>query len=263
MSGRVLEGRWSFWGTWVNPFTMDTFLSTVGDAVRQKERTLIVNHNVNSLAWFRRSRLFRALYAEGDYCFIDGAPVGLIARLNGWPVTRSNRIAVLDWFWPLGRLAAREGWTVAHLGADDKTIDIARRRIAAREPRLDLRLRDGYFDPDDQSQNAEILEWIRLADPDVLLIGMGMPRQERWVLRNLDDLPSCVIITVGGALGYVGGSRPTPPRWLGPLGVEWVFRLFTEPSRLWRRYLLEPLPLLPLFVADLARATARKVGLRV
>lgn len=257
MTAGPASERWTFWGTWVNPFTLEQFLETVRHEVRRGGRSLIVNHNVNSLAWFRRSPAFRSLYASGDYCFIDGTAVGLIARLNGWPFRRKHRVAVLDWFWPLGDLAAREGWAVAHIGADDNTIAVARDRVAARQPTLKLALANGYFDPADPVENAEVIQWIEHQKPDVLLVGMGMPRQERWLQQNFDALPPCVVITVGGALGYIGGSRPTPPRWLGPLGVEWLFRLMTEPRRLWKRYLVEPLPLVPRMVRDLCRSAGR------
>ncbi len=84
---------------------------------------------------------------------------------------------------------------------------------------------------------------------------MGMPRQEAWVLANLDDLPPTVVITVGGIFGYLADDRPTAPRWMGTLGVEWLFRLVTEPRRLWRRYLVEPLVL----IRPILRAVRRRV----
>jgi N-acetylglucosaminyldiphosphoundecaprenol N-acetyl-beta-D-mannosaminyltransferase len=65
-------------------------------------------------------------------------------------------------------------------------------------------------------------------------------------------------VTVGGVMGYLGGDRPTPPRWLGRFGLEWLYRLVTEPRRLWRRYLIEPLPLVRPLVREIWDARSRR-----
>jgi N-acetylglucosaminyldiphosphoundecaprenol N-acetyl-beta-D-mannosaminyltransferase len=69
---------------------------------------------------------------------------------------------------------------------------------------------------------------------------MGMPRQEHWIVDHLDKLSVNVILNGGAALDYFAGVIPTPPRWAGRLGLEWLFRLMAEPRRLWFRYLVEP-----------------------
>jgi len=80
---------------------------------------------------------------------------------------------------------------------------------------------------------------------------MGMPRQEHWILDHLDQLPPCVICNVGALMELIAGSLPTPPRWVGRIGLEWLYRLLTNPRRVWRRYLLEPWALLPWLIQDL------------
>ena len=85
-----------------------------------------------------------------------------------------------------------------------------------------------------------MLAQIRDYAPDVLMVGMGMPRQEIWIEENLKDIFATAIFCCGGLMDLVAGEIPTPPRWLGPLGLEWLFRLFSQPVRTWRRYLLEP-----------------------
>jgi N-acetylglucosaminyldiphosphoundecaprenol N-acetyl-beta-D-mannosaminyltransferase len=76
--------------------------------------------------------------------------------------------------------------------------------------------------------------------PHILMVGMGMPRQELWILENRHDLRVNVIMPSGAIMDYIAGALPTPPRWLGPLGLEWCYRLLAEPARLSRRYMLEP-----------------------
>lgn len=239
------QQRWDLLGTWVNPFDLSSFLRTIQGAIDSRRKTIITNHNINSLVQIRRHDSFRELYNMADFCFVDGAAVVGIAKLAGHDASIDNRIAVLDWIWPLLQLASRLGWRIVHVGSQEPTISIAREEIRQQEPELKMELLDGYFEISDTKQNSAVIEKVRKEKPDILLVGMGMPRQETWVLENYAALPACVIILVGGMLGYIGGDRPTPPRWIGRLGVEWLFRLATEPRRLWRRYLIEPLSIAP------------------
>ena len=89
-----------------------------------------------------------------------------------------------------------------------------------------------------------MLAAIAAFDPDVLMVGMGMPQQETWVLDNRAALKRAAIFTVGAAFDYEAGVQRTPPRWTGRLGVEWLARLASEPRRLAWRYLVEPWSLL-------------------
>ncbi len=110
----------------------------------------------------------------------------------------------------------------------------------------------GYFDVrSDSQENRAVLEMINAYQPHVLMMGMGMPRQEHWVLDNLEHISANAILTAGAAIDYVAGAVPTPPRWAGRLGLEWLFRLLAEPKRLWRRYLVEPWFILRLFLTEL------------
>ena len=237
----------------VNDFTEVSLMVRIAMSVRQGRQTLIANHNVNSLALCKRDEIFREFYDHADYVFIDGAPVVGLARLSGSPASMRNRVGVLDWIWSLLDMGEMYGWRIVHLGSTTPVIDRAVHLIRTRHPSLKFTCVPGFFDLSNSLENRSILRVIAEKSPDILLVGMGMPRQEKWVLENLSKLPDCVIITVGGIIGYLGGDRPTAPRWLGGLGAEWLFRLVTEPRRLWRRYLVEPLVLWPRLREEAAR----------
>jgi N-acetylglucosaminyldiphosphoundecaprenol N-acetyl-beta-D-mannosaminyltransferase len=85
-------------------------------------------------------------------------------------------------------------------------------------------------------------------------VGMGMPRQEHWIMDNLHRLHSMVVLPCGASIDYVCGEIPTPPRWAGRWGLEWLCRLLAEPRRLWKRYLIEPWFLGQLFLVHWVRA---------
>ncbi len=103
-----------------------------------------------------------------------------------------------------------------------------------------------------------MLDEIAGFDPDVLMVGMGMPLQEIWTLENRSALARGVILTVGAAFDYEADAQKTPPRWTGRLGVEWLARLIDQPGRLGYRYLVEPWWLLGPALGDVGAALARR-----
>jgi N-acetylglucosaminyldiphosphoundecaprenol N-acetyl-beta-D-mannosaminyltransferase len=245
--------RIAFLGCWAESYTVDSFLLHLEELVEAKQRHLVVYQNVNSLALCQRNKRFREFQNSGDTSVFDGMGAVLLAKMTGHRVSAENRVAVLDYIWQLLELARRNEWHVVHVGASDEVISEARQKIDQEVNDVSLTTFNGYFDRSTGSKgNAAMLNDIREAKPDLLLIGMGMPIQEDWVRDNLADLPDCPILTVGGLLGYLGGERATPPRWMGPLMLEWLYRLATERQRLWKRYLIEPFVLLKPVTLEIA-----------
>lgn len=238
--------RYLFLDTYVEGYSVGTLLARLGCAVADKSMFVFQHHNSHSLALMQGDPALRTSYAAADSIFIDGIGAILVARALGASVSSKQRVAVLDWIWPLFETAESEGWHIVHLGGSTSMLTAATAAVKARCPAMRFSTVDGYFDPADPVQNDAVLNTLRGLAPTILLVGMGMPRQEKWLLDNVAALPPCVAVTVGGILGFVSGANPTPPRWIGRLGLEWLFRLVTEPRRLWHRYLVEPLPLVPL-----------------
>ena len=105
------------------------------------------------------------------------------------------------------------------------------------------------------ADNEALVKRINAYRPDLLMVGMGMPRQEYWTQDNFSQLDVHVILSsTGAALEYIAGAAPTPPRWAGRIGLEWMFRLAHEPRRLFSRYLIEPWYILLLLLMDYPRS---------
>jgi len=101
-------------------------------------------------------------------------------------------------------------------------------------------------------RSQELIDKIRDYSPHILFVGLGQPRQEKWAVENWEDAGANVTIMAGALLDYASGAVPLPPRWVGRIGFEWLFRLCSEPRWLWRRYLVEPWFLLGLLARDVA-----------
>lgn len=237
--------------------TADQLLAFIAGRIAARRPALIANHNLHSLHLWRRTPAMATLYARADRIEIDSTPLIAWARLMGHGAGREHRLTYLDWREAFWARAAAQGWRVFHLGCAPGVGETAVRAILGRHPDLELGTRHGFFDMAG-AENAAVLADIRRFAPDVLFVGMGMPRQEAWIEANRDRLPPCVVMPIGGALTYEAGAVATPPRWTGRMGVEWLWRFFTEPRRLFHRYFVEPWSLAPQALGDLRRRLFRR-----
>jgi N-acetylglucosaminyldiphosphoundecaprenol N-acetyl-beta-D-mannosaminyltransferase len=172
--------------------------------------------------------------AELVYC--DGYGVRLAARVLEVPVP--HRMTGADWVWGLAALCEAAGTSLYLLGSDPPVAAEAAARLRRWYPDLDIAgTHHGYFDLD-SPHDARVVEDINARNPDIVIVGMGTPKQELWVQRNADRLNADVLWTVGALLDYIAGRVPRAPRWLSDNGLEWIFRLAVEPHRMWKRYLL-------------------------
>ncbi|MDD4169644.1 MAG: WecB/TagA/CpsF family glycosyltransferase [Desulfotomaculaceae bacterium] len=232
---------YSFLGINIHALTMDDLFYLIEEAITRNEQYIIAHHNLHSLYIFHHNAEMREFYARAKFIYIDGMPIVFLGRLWGHPLERRNRFTSVDWVRPLMQQAARQGWRVFFLGSEPgvaaRGAEILKNEIQG----LQLETQHGYFDASPENEeNHQVLQRIESYQPRILMVGMGMPRQECWILNNLPELHANVVIAVGATMDYMSGAAPTPPRWMGQLGLEWLYRLVSEPRRLWRRYLVEP-----------------------
>lgn len=256
---RRAEERITLLGEPIDLVRPEEVLLHVERCVEGRVRSVVANHNLHSLYLIRRTQGMRRLYEAADVIELDSTPLIHFARLLGHPARPQHRCTYLDWrdhFWSL---ADRKGWRVLYVGGADGVAEEAARRLTARYPRATVKGLSGYFDATAGSPgNAAVLAAVGDFAPDVLFVGMGMPRQELWIADNLEALPTVPILPVGAAFDYEAGAQKAAPRWMGRLGVEWLFRLFADPRRLFVRYCVEPWFLIGPALADVRAALKRR-----
>jgi len=239
---KKISDSFRFLGIKVNALRVPELNSLVGQAITTDEKMVVAGHNLHSLYVFHhddKMRLFHDRFV--DYVHIDGMGIVILGRILGHPLRRQDRVTYLDWIDPLLEEANSRQWKVFYLGM--RSSICGRLPVVLRTSWPDLNLRTAHWDSENHSEallNEKILQAISEFRPQLLLVGMGNPRQERWILENYDRIEANVILTCGAAMDYVAGAVSSPPRWAGRYGIEWLFRLFSEPRHLWRRYLLEP-----------------------
>ena len=238
---RVTPRTFSLMGIRINAITNSDLIQLIGQTIETGESRIIGNHNLHSLyLWYHEEKM-REFFSAADYIHIDGMSLILLGRLAGLPLQAEHRAAYLDFLPLLLSEAADCGWRIFFLGSAPGIAENAAEKLRSEHPRLRIRTHHGHFNPDKWGpENQDVLAEIRAYRPHILMVGMGMPRQEAWILENRDEIGANVICPAGAIMDYIAGIKSTPPRWLGPLHLEWLYRLATEPRRLSRRYLVEP-----------------------
>jgi N-acetylglucosaminyldiphosphoundecaprenol N-acetyl-beta-D-mannosaminyltransferase len=239
-------------GVQVDALSIPELNSLIAESIERQKKWIIANHNLHSLYLYHNDIKMRAFYAKAEYIHIDSMPLVFLGKLLGFPLKREQRVTYADWVWPLMAEAASQGWRVFYLGSKPGVAEQGARILRQKFTGLQIACAHGYIDsiPDSQ-ENLATLAAINAYKPHVLMVGMGMPRQEHWIAENLEHIHTNTILTSGACIDYVAGAIPTPPRWMGKMGVEWLYRLLSEPKRLWRRYLLEPWFLGTLFLREI------------
>lgn len=243
----------------ITPITTTGILDLIAGKIGDGTTCLIASQNLHGLYKYFTDDSFPRLHERANVR-IDGMPLVWLARLHGLPVRREHRAAMIDCFPELLKRAAKDGWRVFYLGGRADVLQNGRRNLRAAYPGLRLEGHHGYFSTDpDSPENRAVVDRINAFQPHVLMVGMGMGRQERWILDNQGRLRTNCIWTCGALLEYFAGAVPTAPRWLGQIGLEWAYRLGSNPRRFAWRYLIEPWLVVGLIAT---RRTRRRVAMR-
>ncbi|HEY2733616.1 MAG TPA: WecB/TagA/CpsF family glycosyltransferase [Polyangiales bacterium] len=207
----------------------------------------LITANLDFLRRYAKDPDARALYSSADLAVADGMPLVWAAGLLGEPLP--ERVAGSALIYRFADRAAREGRSVYFLGGDPGAGEAAATVLRARAPGLRVA---GHSAPrfsamPTEAELAATIAALREAAPDLLLVGLGSPKQERLIHALRPHFPAMWMVGVGISFSFVAGHVQRAPRWMRQSGLEWVHRFLQEPQRLGRRYLLEDLP----FAAEL------------
>jgi N-acetylglucosaminyldiphosphoundecaprenol N-acetyl-beta-D-mannosaminyltransferase len=202
-------------------------LSIVEDFIKQGNFHLIVTINGEMLSRAISDKEFLNILRNADLVIPDGIGVVLGARRFGQRITQ--RIPGIEFAWELLREAESKNYRVFLLGAKEEVLEVATKKIKESFPNLNIvGTHNGYFNTDN-----EVREQINKANPDILFVGMGGIKQEKWIVKNRDlNIP--VNIGIGGSFDVWSGRVKRAPLWVRKMGIEWLYRTVTQPERIWR-----------------------------
>jgi N-acetylglucosaminyldiphosphoundecaprenol N-acetyl-beta-D-mannosaminyltransferase len=197
----------------------------------------VVTPNVQHTMVFQEHADFREAYSRASLVIADGLPLVVSSRLFGTPLP--ERVAGSDLL-PLlfERTSPERSPSVFLLGAGPGVGERAAAEVRRRWQHV--RIAGTYSPPfgfeRDDAENARILELVCAAEPDVLVVGLGAPKQELWTHRFRDQIRAKVALCIGGSIDFLAGTKARAPNWMRRVGLEWVHRAATEPKRLGPRY---------------------------
>ena len=231
-------------GVGVDAITLDGVLGRIQAVVSNRERMRVAHANITGLNLAYEQPWLREFYNGCDLVYCDGMGVQLAARWVGRRLP--ERFTLADWVWQLAKLAAEKHFSLYLLGNPPGVAEKAAQRLTTGYPGLQIAgTQHGFFDKTaGQAENQAVIEAINACQPNLLLIGFGMPIQERWLDENWPHLNVNVAITCGALFEYLAGDLPRGPRWMTQNYLEWLAMLVISTRRYAGRYARD----IPLFI---------------
>lgn len=225
-------------GVAIDALTVDELHQAMRQAVQRRWRVTVLHVNAHGLNLACAHPWLQTYLNEVELVICDGKGVQFAAGWLGGHLPA--RITYADWMWRLAPFAETEGMSLYFLGGRPGVAQGAADRLRERCPNLRIAgCHHGYFDKTRLgTENQRVLAEVNRADPDILIVGFGMPLQERWLMVNRPALQARVVLAGGAVFDYLSGTLARGPDWMTQNGLEWLARLWIEPRRLWRRYLL-------------------------
>jgi N-acetylglucosaminyldiphosphoundecaprenol N-acetyl-beta-D-mannosaminyltransferase len=220
----------------VDAVTYDGLTRTIAEWARARQSRYVCVASVNNVMLSRDDPVFLEAMNAADVTTPDGVPLVWALRLLG--VTAAERVTGPILMDLLCREAARSRIPVGLYGSTEAVVSSLRARLQMRHPGLQVAFAEAPpFRPLSEQELEGTRGGIASAGVRILFVGLGAPKQERWMADNAAHLP-CVMVGVGAAFDVLAGRTTRPPTWMQSSGLEWTYRLAHEPRRLWRRYLI-------------------------
>ncbi len=242
------DKRMRFLNTHVDNLTMAEAVEEAKKLILERRNSYVVTPNVDHVVKIEHDPLFREIYEGADLVLTDGKPLIWMSRLMGMPI--KEKISGSDYFPEVCKMAAKEGFSIFLLGAAEGVAKRAAINLMKKYKNLKIA---GVYSPsysfeDNAEEICDIIGKINRTKPDILCIGLGTPKQEKFYYRYKDLLNVPLTLHIGATIDFEAGVVKRAPKWVSYVGLEWFYRLMKEPRRLYRRYLLDDVEIFPIFL---------------
>lgn len=228
--------RFDVFGSQIDSLTWENTINQISQWSLSRESRVVCICNSHSVVTARQQPFFRSIIHRSDMATADGAPVAWLLRRLG--AHNQARINGPDLMIRYCAHAETTGESIYLYGASDSTLALLRQSLTTRFPKLRIA---GSFSPPFRTlsieEDASIVEMINQSGAGVVWVGLGCPKQEKWMDDHRGRIQA-VMVGVGAAFDYHAGTIQRAPLWMQRNGLEWLHRLFSEPRRLWKRYLV-------------------------
>ena len=228
--------------------SLDEALNKANDAIRNNINFQIITINPEMIMNAQKNEHFFNILSNSDLNIADGVGVKIALKLKK---IKQNQIRGVDFSRELTKLASENNYRIAFLGAKEEVIQKTKENFLKKYPNLNfVYTRNGYFDDENK-----IIEEIKSANPQILLVGLGSPKQEEIIVKLKSVLQGCTMVGVGGSFDVFSGIVKESPMIYRKLGLEWLYRTILQPERFKRIF-----PVLPIFLIKCIIESIQKKG---
>lgn len=244
-----------FGGIPIDLIGIDNFTYQLRTWVQNNDKRFVTYLNVHNSVLVTENEEYLALLKDADLVYPDGWGPVIAARILAG--VRGSRVNAADFIDDLLAKLNETKVKIYLLGDTQEIVEKAGMEIEKKYKNIKIcGTKNGFFN---NNESKSIVSDINLKRPNLVLVGMGSPKQELWINDNYKKLPNAVYWSVGGLFNYIAKSRSRAPEWMRNYGFEWLYRFFQEPKRLWRRYTLENVKFALILLREILR---RRVGFK-
>lgn len=233
---------------------MNELLTTIKQNILNTKKdipSIMLSANIHSINQAHKYPWLKNLINEAEIVRNDSAGIQFAGKILGTPI--KERLTWADFGWDLAAFCEKEGLTQYFLGNKPGIAEKAKAKLQEKHPNLKVvGTHHGYFEKEGD-ENEKVVQEINSLKPDILIVGFGMPLQERWIRDNREKLDVGIIMTGGNCFTFLAGEESRAPKWMHENGLEWLYRFLKEPRRMFSRYIIGN----PLF---LFRVLLQKMG---
>ena len=232
--------------TLVNNVSMDETIQEICRLVEAKKKSYVVAINVDVVMKIENDNYLKKIVDKADLTLVDGKPLIWIAKWHRRPV--KHKISGSDMVPELCKVAEEKGYTLFIIGGADGIAEKAKENLEIDLP--DIKIVGTYAPPfgfeKDENELDKINNMISSVHPDIVIVCFGCPKQEKWIYENYLKYDGMVSVCAGATVDFLAGNVSRAPAWMSEHGLEWLYRFFQEPKRLFKRYFIDDVKILGL-----------------
>lgn len=236
--------RMRLMNTEIDNLTMDEILDAIDSLIKEDNCSYVVTPNVDHIVQLEKDEELKRAYENASLILTDGKPLIWISNWYKTPI--KEKISGSDLFPRVCDLAAKKGYTMYLLGAAEGVADKAAKNLMDKYKGLNI---VGTYSPPfgfekDKVELKKIERQIQEVHPDILIVGLGCPKQEKYMYHHCKELDVPISFGLGASIDFEAGNIKRAPRWMSEHGLEWLYRITQDPKRLAKRYLVDDMKII-------------------
>lgn len=238
--------RMNFMNTEIDNLTMDEALQAIDKIIQKDKNAYVVTPNVDHIVHLETNKELQQIYQDADLILTDGKPLLWISRFYKTPI--KEKVSGSDLFPKLCEMAAQKKYKMFFLGAAEGVAAKAAENLTKRYPKLQV---VGTYSPpygfeNDEAEIKKIIQIVVKEKPHILIVGLGCPKQEKFIFKYRDKLKVPISLGLGASLDFEAGNVKRAPKWMRNCGLEWLFRITQDPKRMFKRYIINDMKIISL-----------------